>query len=118
MSQAALTKDEILNADDCRVEPVDMTEFGWPGIVYVGILRGNELERVAGLYKDGAPTGSDYLAKMAAVFLRDENGKRIIDDKEAGALGFKSGAALTHIVERGVKLNRIDDETVDEAEKN
>jgi len=55
---------------------------------------------------------------MAAVFLRDENGKRIIDDKEAGALGFKSGAALTHIVERGVKLNRIDDETVDEAEKN
>ncbi len=118
MSQAALTKDAILNADDCRVEPVDMTDFGWPGIVYVGILRGSEMERVAALYKDGTPTGEDYLARMASLFIRDETGKRIFEDKEARALSYKSGAALTHIVSEGVRINKIDDDAVDESEKN
>ncbi len=118
MVQAALTKDAILNADDCRTEPLDMSEYGWGGIVYVGVLRGNEMEKVAALYKDGVAQQSDYLALMASLFIRDEQGRRIFSDSDYKTLSHKSGRALTRIVEFGVEVNGIDDDIVKESEKN
>lgn len=118
MSEAALTKDDILNADDCKVEPLDMREFGWPGTIYIGILRGNEMEKVANLYKDGVDKTPDYVAFMASLFIRDQNGVRVFGNDDYKALNHKSGVALTHIVERGVALNKIDDKEIDDAEKN
>jgi len=115
---AALTKEQILAANDITLEELDMTPYGWPGTVFIGVLRGVEAEKIANLYRDGIEKQKNYVAIMASYFLRDANGERIFSDADRSDLNQKAGRALQAINEAGVRLNKLDEEAVTEAKKN
>lgn len=121
---AALTKDEILNSEDCPLYPFDMTPYGWPGTVNIGMLKGADLQKARRDFTDpktGKPLvekDTDYVAYMASLFIRDENGQRIFDDASYKALSQKSGRALMAVIEKGNEVNNLAPDADKALEKN
>jgi hypothetical protein len=91
-------KQTILNADDTRLEPVEVPE--WKATVYVPVTTIAEAERLQGMTK-----GSDSFARMAANIILDEDGKRVFDDGDIPALSKKSLAALSRVLDRYNAIN-------------
>ena len=113
-----LDKNAILNADDRRIEPLNVPE--WGGQVFVRTLKASERDAwEISLSKDGKNIDRrNARAKFASLVLCDEKGVRLFSDAEVGALGEKSAAALTRVWDAGTRLNGIGEETVQELEKN
>lgn len=90
-------KDEILNAKDNRLEPVDVTE--WGVTIYVPLVT---LEDMEGFTKTEGPNAT---ARMAAFVIRDEQGRRVFTDDDAPALAKKSVAAVNRVINAFNNLN-------------
>ena len=104
-----LTKDSILKADDQRLEPVQVPE--WGGTVYVTSMT---LAELRDLQKHaGDPNDSRSLAEMVVRVVRDDDGERVFSDGDAEAVSGKSFRALSRIV---ATFNRINGLTDDEDE--
>lgn len=114
----ALTKAQILEADDLGCERVEIPE--WNGHAYVRVLTGVEREAW-----EEAITDDDYKlnigdvrAKFAVAVLCDAKGAPIFTDADIPQLGKKSGAALDRVFDVGRQLNRLRREDVAELAKN
>jgi hypothetical protein len=113
----ALTRDEILGADDLKSESVEVPE--WGGTVTVRELTGTERDtwESSVVKTNGAKVTIDsqnMRAKLAALCIVDEKGERMFTEKDAIALGKKSAAALDRVVDVARKLSRIgEDELAD-----
>lgn len=116
-----LTKDQILSADDRDTQEVDVPEWGGTVLVQeptswdLSQLRNEEFRVQVGT--DGKPrttidtTGHD--ARLAAICIVDEEGKRLFSDKEVKKLGRKSQKALDRVLKAirdfdGVDLEEIE----------
>jgi len=113
----ALTRDEILGADDLKTESVEVPE--WGGTVLVRELTGAERDEwEASVVKtNGTKVTVDsrnMRAKLASLCIVDENGKRVFSEKDAIKLGAKSAAALDRVTDIARRLSRIGE---DELEK-
>lgn len=121
-----LTRDEILGKQDIKVQRVEIPE--WDGHAFVRMLPGAERDRfeqsnvkvVKG--KRGKthtePNPANFRARLAALCLCDEAGKRLFADSDAVDLGRKCGAALDRIADAALELNRMREEDYEEAEGN
>ncbi|WP_119728335.1 hypothetical protein [Thermomonospora amylolytica] len=114
---ALLTKDQILAADDLTTEDVEVPE--WGGTVRVRTLTGAERDRfeesMAQTRGKSVKTNlANLRARLVALCVVDEDGKRLFSDSEAAALGRKSAAALDRVFEAARKLNRMTEEDVEE----
>ncbi|MGW5639623.1 hypothetical protein [Streptomyces sp. NPDC003832] len=115
-----LSADEILAADDLPREPVEVPE--WGGTVLVQGMDGTSRDRfeasmvndkLTGVSKDKAL--DNYRARLAALTLVDESGKRLFrSDAEVKRLGTKSAQALTRVVAVGSRLSGLTDSDVEE----
>lgn len=91
-------REQILAALDNRLEPVEIPE--WGVTVYVPVIT---LEDVPLIQKaDGKPE------RVAAVIIRDSEGKRIFTDEDAPALAKKSMAAVTRVIDAYNRVNGHD----------
>ena len=115
---AALTKAQILQADDLGCERVDIPE--WGGHAYVRILTGAERDAwEESLFdKNDKVSIRNIRAKFATAVVCDGEAKPLFTDADADQLGLKSSAALDRIFDAGRKLNRLSDKDVEDLAKN
>lgn len=116
-----LTKDEILQADDLPTEDVPVPE--WGGTVRVRTLKGTERDKfeesITDFEADSRRIIAENLrAKLVAVSVVDESGKRLFDDNDVRRLGGKSARALDRVFSVAQRLSGITNEDVEELVKN
>ncbi len=115
-----LTRKEILEAQDFRLEPVDVPE--WGGVVYVKTMSGEERDRFEDEVvkrrdeKTGMPTSIVGL-KVLVVSLTacDAEGKRLFGGEgDEAKLAAKSAAAIDRLFAKSQELSHLTDEAVGE----
>lgn len=114
-------RDEILAADDLPREPLVVKE--WGKTVWVRTLSGTERDafEASNVRQKGKATEfhrANLRARLAVLVVCDADGKRLFSDEDATALGRKSGAALDRIFDLANRLNRLSEQTQEDAEKN
>lgn len=114
---ALLTRDAILQAQDLPTERVVVPE--WNGEVLVRALTGAERDAfeqsiVEQRGKSTRMNLQNLRAKLVALTVVDEEGKRLFSDEDAKLLGQKSAAALNRIFEVAQRLSGLRPEDVEE----
>ena len=114
----ALTKEQILGADDLKTELVEVPE--WGGVVLLRELRGKERDAFeeGSLDKQRNVRMTNMRARLVAMSAISEEGERLFNAKEANELGEKSATALNRCFEVCCKLSGITEDDVDKLEKN
>lgn len=109
---ALLTKATILAANDLRKELVAVPE--WGGEVYVRTMTGTERDIFeTELLTATKGTSSNIRAKLLARCLCDENGERLLSDKDIAELGKKSASALDRCFAVAQRLNGFSKDDVE-----
>jgi len=114
-----LSKGDILSREDLTRELVDVPE--WDGQVYVRTMTGAERDAFEMALSNGGTgrvTMTNIRARLAALTVCDEKGKRLFEEGDAAALGGKSAAALDRIFAVAQRLNKIGADDVKALEKN
>ena len=114
---AVLTRDDILQAKDIKIELVPTP--GWGGEVYVKGLNGAERDKFEGSLiimrgKDKQMNMANIRAKLASMSICDEKGKRLFNENDVQALSQKSASELQRVFAVAQKLSGISDEDVEE----
>lgn len=117
-----LSKDEILKAEDLKVEPVEVPE--WGGTVNVRGLTGVErddweesrLDRKAKLRKGQATPLklSNFRASLVVRTVCNDRGELLFGDKDIVLLGKKSAIALSRVFEVAMRLSGVSEDDVEE----
>jgi hypothetical protein len=115
-----LTRDEILGADDLKSETVEVPE--WGGTVIVRELTGAERDtwEASVVKTNGAAVSIDshnMRAKLVALCIIDDEGKRLFTEKDVVKLGNKAAAALDRVTDVARKLSRIGEEELEDLGK-
>lgn len=116
-----LTKDQILGANDKRTECVKVPEWktGDNDTVIIRTLSGTERDQ----FEDSIMRGDkrDFKgirAKLVALSVVDENGKRLFTFEEAEVLGNKSARALDRVFAAAQKLSGFTQKDMEELTEN
>lgn len=116
MADAALTKDQILKADDRKVSFVDCPE--WGGRVYVRPLSGEQRDELEERQVN-ADTSVGIRAWLAAKGMCTAEGEPLdFSAKETDMLGQKSAAALSRVALKVQDVSGMTAEAVKELEGN
>lgn len=116
-----LTRDAILQIDDLPSRDVDVPE--WGGTVRVRALTGAERDAfeqsiVEQRGKSTKMNLTNLRAKLVALSVVDEEGKRLFTDSDAKLLGQKSALALNRVFEVSQQLSGLTPSDVEELTKN
>lgn len=114
----ALTRDEILKAQDQRTVVVDVPE--WGGQVIVSTMTGFSRDAFehSCVGKNGGTNMKNIRARLCAATIVDENGSLQFTEDDIIKLGNKSGAALARVFEAASKLNALSQGDVEQLAKN
>lgn len=112
-----LTRDVILQANDLPTEEVEVPQ--WNGSVRVRALTGAERDAfeqsiVEQKGKSTKMNLTNLRAKLVALTIVDEEGKRIFSDADARLLGEKSAIALNTVFEVAQRLSGLTPTDVEE----
>jgi hypothetical protein len=112
----ALSKDQILSANDADFELVDVPE--WGGKVRVKTLTGDERDAYEQSLIDQrgnvlGPKLAGAQARLVALTAVDDDGKRLFADADVKALGAKSAQALNRVFEVSMRLSRLTQQDVE-----
>ena len=119
---ALLKRDEILAAVDRPVETVSVPEWGGEVLVQglTGVQR-DDLE-MSIISTNGKKTPNvdmhNLRAKLCALCMVDESGKRLFADADVRELGRKSASALQRVFEAAQRLSGLSNADVEELTKN
>ena len=102
-----LTREDILNADDLKVENVEVPEWGLTA--WIRTLTGAERDRFEASMLVDAKAGKLNLrnlrARLVVESLVDKDGNKIFKVSDAEALGAKSAAALQRLFNVAQRLS-------------
>lgn len=109
----ALTKEEILAANDLGLQEVKVKE--WGGSVFLRVMTvaerdAHELEWLNNKEKGVA----NFRAKFLARCLCDEKGERLFTDDEVGQLATKNAAVMNRLWDKAMKHNALTQADVEE----
>ena len=120
---ALLSKEQILKAHDKRYDIVDVPEWGSEENpepqVRIHSLSGAERDRFESsmmkIDKEGRPVPDmvNSRARLVALSIVDENGKRLFGDSDVLELGGKSAKALDRVFDASARLSGINPEELD-----
>jgi hypothetical protein len=118
-----LTREVILGADDIKREKVDLTEYGWPGYVYVQGMTGKQRGRFeADLNSTKGKNQQEnwirFRAKMLVYCVVSDAGDRLFRESDVDALNEKSAAPLDCLFAVAQRLSGYRKEDVEEITKN
>jgi len=114
-----LSKEQINKADDFKTIEVPVPE--WGGSVLVRTISGTERDAFEQTIFDGKSQSArltNIRARLAALTMVDEKGKRLYEDKEIATLGRKSAKPLDRIYDAAAKLNGLSKDDVEDLAKN
>jgi hypothetical protein len=115
----SLTAEQILAADDCgSLEKITVPE--WGGDVYVKVMDGASRDRfeLATSKAMESPNTANVRASLAAATICDQAGKLLFSVSQVANLGKKSAVALDRIYAVSKRINRLQDDDIEELEKN
>ena len=112
-----LTRNAILEIHDIDIERVDVPE--WGGFVFVKGMSGTERDTfeasiVESRGKSPKVNMANIRAKLAAVSICDEDGKKLFTSKDVAALGKKSANALSRVFDVAQRLSGITEDDIEE----
>jgi hypothetical protein len=110
---AGLSASQIISANDTKVEPVEVPE--WGGTVYVRVLRGTDrdhFEEWVNKEKD-----KSVRCRFLVLSLCDETGGLLFKPEQVTALGEKSGDVLARVFDRAWEINYLSPKAVEELGK-
>ncbi len=117
-----LTKEDILNANDLKVEEVKVPE--WGGSVLVRTLTGAERDDFEiSVYREDRGTDNqenfrNFRSKLTALTVVDSEGKRLFTSEDVALLGRKNASALDRVFAMAQKLAGLRPRDVEELTKN
>ena len=114
----SLTKEQILNSQDLTKEKIEVPE--WGGVIFVRTMTGAERDSFEqGIVNDDRTANlSNIRAKLCALTVVDEEGKRIFTDDDVKGIGEKSSLVLDRVFQVAQKLNGISSADVEDLAKN
>jgi hypothetical protein len=118
----ALTRDQILEANDLKTEEVQVPE--WGGSVKIRTMTGADRNAFEASMVTTSPDGtrkadmSNLKAKLCAVTIVGDDGNLLFSADEVGRLAMKSAAALERVFDAAQALNALGAKAEDEAAKN
>jgi len=118
----ALTKEEILKADDLPKKAVNVP--AWGGEVFVRTMTAIEKDQFEESNRNHEDDGSTtfnavgYRARLIQKTVCDENGNLLFTEDDLPALQKKSGKAIDLVIKVSQELNAITDEDLKALEKN
>lgn len=113
----ALSRGDILGADDLDIEPVEVPE--WGGTVYIRQLTGAEREA----FEDETLTGDPSDPEVVRTRLRERllvktlcgpDGDRLLEDGDEDELAEKSGDVIGRLFQVSQEINGMTPEAVEE----
>jgi hypothetical protein len=111
-------KNAILAIEDIR-QPVKLEVPEWNDSVYLRWPTASERDEWEIYIRENSTKPSAVIrAKLAAMLVSDETGKRLFCDRDIPALGAKSAPAIDRIFSRGVKMFAVSESEIEELEKN
>lgn len=112
-----LTAEDFLSPPTRRVSIVDLPVRG--GQAAVRGLFAMEAVRLSDALREAAGEPQKLMAIQIAAFLCDAEGHALLSlDQAMNAVGNMEPADLRAVIEAGTKLNRLTDDTVEDAAKN
>lgn len=116
----ALNKEQILAAQDIKIEKVNVPEWGEGAYVNVRSLSGLERDAFeAGLvsFINGVavPHIQQYRSRLCAIAICDDEGKRVFTDREIAEIGKKNGVVLDRIADAASRLSGLDKDAIQKA---
>ena len=116
-----LTKQQILDSDDRKMERVPVPE--WGGDVLVRTLSAKERDAYEGRHIHVVDGEAQFVfegssADLGTLAICDEAGKSLFAQAEVAALGEKSSAMMSRVCDVARRLNGLDTKAAERAEKN
>lgn len=113
----ALSKDQILAADDLGLLEVQVPE--WGGSVFVRVMSVGERDSYENDWMVNKNKGVDnFRSKFLQRVLCDEKGDLLFSSQEVEKIAKKSARVITKIWEAAMKHNALTDDDVEELAKN
>lgn len=113
----ALTKEQILAADDTGLVEIQVPE--WKGSVFCRVMACGERDAYENEWVQNKGKGVDnFRSKFLAKCLCDESGKRLFTDAEIDQLARKSAKVIARLWEHAMKHNALTEQDVEELAKN
>lgn len=110
---ATLSRDQILEASDTKVEEVDVPD--WGGSVCLKVMTVGERDAYENDWVKSKMTGMDnFRTRFLARCLCDKQGNRLFTDKDIELLNKKSAAVMGPLWDKAMSLNKLKDEDVQE----
>ena len=115
---ATLTRKQILDADDLATATVSVAE--WGGEVIVRTLTAAERDQLEGaiISESGVKDMDNLRAKLVALAVVDDDGKRLFTFADVAALGKKSASALGVVFTAAARLSGITKKDVEDLTEN
>jgi hypothetical protein len=103
-----LTAEDILKANDIKIEAVEVPE--WGGTVHVRQFSAAVRDQFDALISSGdgdEPDLTNVRGRVLALSVCDPDGKPLFTLEQAEALGAKSDAAIARVYDAAAKLNKL-----------
>ncbi|MYV58044.1 hypothetical protein [Streptomyces sp. SID3212] len=117
---ALLNKDAILKADDMVFEDIPVPE--WGGDIRLKTMTGTQRDAFEDKSmdqrgKDPKMNLTNFRARLLALCIVNEDGRRVFSDGEITLLGQKSANVLERLFNKAREMNGMDDKDVEELTK-
>ena len=113
----ALTKDQILAADDMGMLKLAVPE--WGGDVFIRVMTVGERDASEHEWMRKKDTGvDDFRTKFLVRCLVDEKGNRLFDNGDVAKLAAKSAKVVNRVWQSAMEHNNLSDESIEELAKN
>lgn len=113
----ALTKDQILAADDLGLLKLSVPE--WGGDVYIRVMTVGERDAYENEWQRKKETGvDDFRTKFLVRCLVDEKGNRLFDNGDVARLATKSARIMNRVWLAAMEHNNLSDQSIEELAKN
>jgi len=114
---SALTKDQILAADDMDLLEINVPE--WNGSVYIRVMSVGERDAYEREWIGKRETGVEHFrTKFLQRVLCSENGELLFNADEVAALSKKSARVMARLWDKAMKHNHLMADDVEELAKN
>lgn len=113
----ALTKDQILSANDVNLLKITVPE--WGGDVYIRVMTVGERDAYENEWQRKKDTGvDDFRTKFLVRCLVDEKGNRLFDNGDVQRLAEKSARVMNRVWLAAMEHNNLSDASIEELAKN
>lgn len=111
-----LNKESIFNANDIRISTVSVPE--WGGELRIKSLSVAERDLLTDKIKNAGDSQAKISIGIVIMTVIDNNGNKVFSDSDYDALANKSAPVIERIALEALRINGLNPDAVEQAEKN